>query len=166
MTVRQGVFGLFAVAAAIALSGCSAGVDVNTRITVEEAKAGAMANMRKIIDQIPADIVASTDVQPDGPLLRSCGDDESIAWFGTAFVHLTDQSHDFEHVLRAIAEKWNRPYTSTYHLSNGTYPSLFIVGPNNQNYRIGKNADDNAFRIAAYSECFIPAEGVSIFKDY
>jgi hypothetical protein len=166
MTVRQGILGLFAVAAAIALSGCSAGVDMNTRLTVEQAKANTMANMLRIIDQVPDGIVASTDVQPDGPLLRSCGDSGGFSWFGTAFIHLTDEGHDFERIVRAIGDQWESPYKVRFRLSLGKYPEAFIGGPNNESYQVGKDAGYNALSIAAYSECFIPGEGVSIFKDY
>jgi hypothetical protein len=139
---------------------------MNATLTVEQAKASTMKNMATIISQVPPDIIASTEMKPDGPVVQGCEGPDASTWLGAAFVHLREGTHDFDQLLHTIGPSWTAPYSTRYRLSNGKYPSLVIEGPNHESYYVGKDADHNALSIAAYSECFTLEEGLSRFARY
>lgn len=150
-----------------AVTGCagsSNGDDVNgvdPDLTVDEAKAIAMAMELELAGMVPAENVTSVEQSPEGVLL-SCDDNLGYQWTGITNVHIQGTIDNAALVDAIVDEYSNRDsFTAkTWEIAEDVR-SAHVVGRHGAGYFVHENAEGTAIEVSSFSPCFVLPEGVS-----
>ncbi len=143
-----------------AVTGCAPeGDDVNTSLTIDEAKSQTQAIEKQIIDLVPAESTAEVVQQPRGVLL-AC-DDASVTWAGGAVITVQN-SPDFTAMLQEIQEAFNSDenYATTLEAANSDEPVLTIRSGDHGLWIVGPMREGEVLDITSSSPCFPTPEGM------
>ncbi|NYF16142.1 hypothetical protein HDC37_000956 [Microbacterium sp. AK009] len=153
--------GAVLVVALAALTACQGSEgDVDSDLTVEQAKADTQRFELEVAEAVPADIVDRIEQLETGSLLR-CGPDQQFSWSGSTRVYLTVQPTDERQFMEDIAAALD----DSEFLLDGDRPITEARGPEGQSV-IMSLRDDGYVNINSGSACFILPEDADPLGDY
>lgn len=142
------------------LSGCSPrGDDMQTSLTVAEAKNQTQDVENQIVELVPPEFVAEVVQQPQGVLL-AC-DPHSVSWTGGTTI-TAQGAPDYAQILESIRQSFDGKddYSSSLKTDSSGDPQLSITTTDDSLWIVGPMKDGRLLRITSSSPCFPTPDGM------